>query len=177
MPNQFVVRYGLMSEVARCEQAGDLELVRGDQVVIQTDRGLQLGEVLERVKPPVEPGIVLPEAAFTIDRLATAEDLLQETKNRQHSEAEFGLWAERINTWNLDLQLVDIERPLAGDKQIVYVLCDRGPESTKLALQAAAAGLGTIEVQPVSQMGVAPAPEKPKKKSGGCGSEGGCGCG
>jgi hypothetical protein len=52
----------------------------------------------------------------------------------------------------------------------LYVLTERGPATTTLALQAAAEGLGLIEVQPVSAAGLVAVPS-----GGGCGT-GGCGC-
>jgi hypothetical protein len=80
-------------------------------------------------------------------------------------------WCARISDWRLNLELVDLEWTLDRQKLILYVLCERGPDSTKLALQAAAAGLGVIEVQPVSSTGLVTIPQSS------CGSgEGGCGC-
>ena len=46
------------------------------------------------------------------------------------------------------MELIDLEWTLDKSKLILYVLNDRGPEATRLGLQAAAAGLGTVEVQP-----------------------------
>ena len=65
----------------------------------------------------------------------------------------------------------DLEWTLDRQKLVLYVLGGRGPDTTRLALQAAAAGLSVIEVQPVSAEGVVPLPAA----GGGCGS-GGCGC-
>ena len=73
--------------------------------------------------------------------------------------------------WKLDLDLVDLEWTLDRQKLVLYVLGGRGPEATKLALQAAAAGLAVVEVQPVTADGPVPLPPA----GGGCGS-GGCGC-
>jgi hypothetical protein len=68
------------------------------------------------------------------------------------------------------LQLVDLEWLFEPEKLVLYVLNERGPDCTKLALQAAAAGLGIIEVQPVDAQGVVRL-----ESTGGCGT-GGCGC-
>jgi hypothetical protein len=82
----------------------------------------------------------------------------------------FPEWITRITEWELMLELIDLEWTLDRQKLILYVLNDRGPDCTKLALQAAAAGLGTIEVQPVTAEGLV----TPPASTGGCGS---CGCG
>jgi cell fate regulator YaaT (PSP1 superfamily) len=150
--------------VARCRGDGGA-YERGAGVVLETHRGLQLGTVLERLRQG-EPA----ETEFRIVRPAGDEDRTVADSVRQRAESEFPRWQERIAGWNLQLELIDLEWTLDGAKQILYVLTERGPESTQLALQAAAAGLGLIEVQPVSAEGLAPI-----ESGGGCGT-GGCGC-
>ena len=63
---------------------------------------------------------------------------------------------------------MDIEQTLDGEKHILYVLSVRGAETTRLALLAAAAGLGIVSVQPVDAEGIVDG------TGSGCGS--GCGC-
>ncbi len=82
------------------------------------------------------------------------------------------LGAGRIDEWKLSLELIDLEWTLDKSKLILYVLNDRGPESTKLALQAAAAGWGTIEVQPVGPDGPISVSQGGGCGSGHCGSDG-----
>jgi len=86
-------------------------------------------------------------------------------------EEQFDQWCSRIVEWKLDLELLDLERTLDGGKLVLYVLNNRGPDCTKLALQAAAAGLGIIEVQPVDADGLV----QVEQSGGGC-ATGGCGC-
>jgi hypothetical protein len=103
-------------------------------------------------------------------RIATNEDEFRAQRLQSQCEAEFYEWCRRILLWNLPLELVDLERTLDEEKLILYVLADRGPATTQLALHAAAEGLGLIEVQPVSSAGLVAV-----SGGGGCGS-GGCGC-
>ena len=163
-----LVRFGAVPEVGKFAVTTDLP-PRGTAVVVQTHRGLQMGVVLERLKPSAanDPA----EVDTSIVRVATPQDL--ETAQRLTSQCEdaYPAWCARILKWNLNLELIDIEQTLDGEKQILYVLCERGPDSTKLALQAAATGLGLIEVQPVSATGLV----QPEGKSCGTGG-GGCGC-
>lgn len=164
----YLVRYGTIPEVARFVVADDLALSRSDNVVVRTHRGEQLATVLERQRFPTN----VDEIEFEIVRAATPEDIHLATAARQHCDAAFATWMERIAEWELQLELLDLEETLDG-KTVLYVMCDRGPDSTKLALQAAAAGLGIIEVQPVNAEGLVPLDQG--GGSGGCGS-GGCGC-
>jgi len=163
----YLVRHGAVPEVVKGSWNGEGRLGRGVRVVMQTHRGLVLGTVLEGVRPAVEPGSDEIVPASEILRLATPEDLRQELELQEQCRIEFSVWERRIAEWGLDLQLIDLEWTLDRLKIVLFVLNERGPECTKLALQAAAAGLGIIEVQPVSLDGVVTAP------SGGGG--GGCG--
>jgi len=166
-----LVRYGAVPEVARFVVADGLDVARGASVVVQTHRGRELGRLIEVIVESPEPRGDREPPAVTgeVLRLATADDEAAQWELRERAEGEFSGWERRIAEWGIDLQLIDLEWTLDGGKLVLYVLNDRGPECTKLALQAAAAGLGVIEVQPVSAEGL-----KPQESEGGCGS---CGCG
>lgn len=176
-PAQCLVRYGVIPEVARCRAANDVEVRRGQTVVVETHRGLQCGAVVQVLRN----GEPLPahlrtdessaetEAGFLIVRSASPADQARQDDLVRDAQQQFPLWTDRIRQWNLDLQLIDLEWTFDRAKLILYVLNERGPECTKLAIQAAAAGHGVVEVQPVSSDGLVTQPES----SGGCGS---CGC-
>lgn len=161
----YLIRYGVVPEVARCRNATTAAWSRGDAVVVETHRGLQAGSVLERLRSPAPT-----ETEFRVLRAVSAEDRAALERHRSRATAEIAKWQIRLRAWNLSLELIDLEWTLDDDKQILYVLTERGPETTQLALQAAAAGLGLIEVQPVTADGLAPL-----SSGGGCGT-GGCGC-
>lgn len=165
MPVNVLVRYGRIPEVAKV--VAEIRRERGEKVVVRTHRGLELATVLETLKPSTKPEDV--ESDFVVVREATAEDQFEFTGLATRAGDEFQAWTKRIADWKLDLQLVDLEWTLDREKLILYVLNDRGPECTRLAIQAAAEGLGLVEVQPVSATGLVP-----KEQGGGCGS---CGCG
>lgn len=172
-----LVRYGTIPEVAQCDPGSVAGLARGASVVVETHRGLQVGTFLEwvrevhpadRAEPPDEP-----KAPRPILRLASSDDERATAQLRQEAEAAFSQWSARIAEWGLELELIDLEWTLDRSKLILYVLNERGPDCTKLALHAAASGLGTIEVQPVSAEGLVTQPTA-AGGGGGCGS---CGCG
>ena len=113
-------------------------------------------------EPAAEHGQIL--------RRMTDQDRAQQSQCTARADADYQAWLDRIRDWKLNLELIDLEWPLEGEQPILYVLTSRGPDATKLTLQAAAAGLPAIHVQPVGPQGaILPEPEK----SSGCGS---CGC-
>ena len=166
-----LVRYGAIPEVARFS-AGVHDLERGQPVVVSTHRGLEIGCVLEAINPHVVyDGPKNEHPSSHVVRVASNEDLALQKQLQRDCEQEFDVWRGRIEKWNLNLELIELEQLLDRSKLVLYVLNDRGPDCTRLALQAAAAGLGPIEVQPVNSDG----PISLDQGGGSCGS-GGCGC-
>lgn len=178
MSQTLLVRYGTVPEVARFSHDLTEPPARHERVVVYTHRGLELGTTLEAIRPglsgggvPDAGGIDAEDSTQRVLRRASAEDEARHAELCREAQETFPEWQKRIEEWNLDLDLVDLEWTLDRQKLVLYVLGGRGPEATKLALQAAAAGLAVVEVQPVSAEGPVPLPPA----GGGCGS-GGCGC-
>ncbi|MCH2200655.1 MAG: hypothetical protein MK102_01685 [Fuerstiella sp.] len=162
-----LVRYGAIPQAARytVEAAETEDIKRGTSVVIMTDRGLELGTVLEIIPAALSEG---HDPVGPIERTATSDDRNLYLKRQRQAVVSFEIWHRRIQDWNLELELMEIERTLDDEKQILYVLNDRGAETTRLALLAAAAGLGIVSVQPIGADGIVDGSD------GGCGSA--CGC-
>lgn len=166
MARTALIRYGAVPDVERFHVDVDGPLAHGARVVVRTRRGMEMGTVLEMFDRE-EPTEIDP--ALCALRPASAKDEQEWSSLQQACQSEFDEWVGRIDHWKLELELIDLEWTFDRRTQILYVLNDRGPDCTRLAIQAAAAGLGTIEVQPVGSDGPVHAPA-----SGGCGS--GCDC-
>jgi hypothetical protein len=181
MSQTLLVRYGIIPEVARFAHDLAESPGRHDRVVVNSHRGLELGTTLEALRSAAGSSVasgadrgdaVADETAYRVLRLATAEDEALYDRLRRDANEAFAPWQQRIQEWNIDLELLDVEWTLDRQKLVLYVLGGRGSETTKLALQAAAAGMAVVEVQPVNADGPVPLPTG----GGGCGS-GGCGSG
>jgi cell fate regulator YaaT (PSP1 superfamily) len=178
MNQTLLVRYGTVPEVARFSHDLAEPPARHERVVVYTHRGLELGTALETIRQGTSGGTAQDPAGGDADdsaqrvlRRASAEDEARHAELSLEAQATFSEWQKRIDEWNLNLDLIDLEWTLDRQKLVLYVLGGRGPEATKLALQAAAAGLAVVEVQPVTADGPVPLPSA----GSGCGS-GGCGC-
>jgi len=149
----------------------DAPVAAGVTVTGPTAGGEISGEPSELV-PSTATGVTAAPAGCQFERIATADDLRTAQALRAEAEESFALLQQRFDDWRLQLELLDLEWFHDRARLIVYVLGGRGAETTRLSLLAAAAGAGSIEVQPVSTEGLVPAQER---SGGGCGS-GGCGC-
>ncbi len=153
MPRIGLVRYGVVPEVARCELLEDIELSRGAELVVETHRGPMLATLLEIARPPVEPGQQLAPAQFHMLRLATNADLQASVTLREQALGHCPDWEQRIRDWDVDLQLLDCEFTLDGSKQILYVLNDRGPDCTKLAIRLLPKDSASSKCNPLAAKG------------------------
>jgi len=92
---------------------------RGDQVLVRSADGLDLGEVLE-----VYPTLELPAASSSLcphlERLATPADLAQAQKNRELEERAFHFCQERIAIRRLPIYLVQVESLFDVSKIIFF---------------------------------------------------------
>lgn len=171
-----LVRYGSIPEVARFEVGAAGDLRRGAAVVVETHRGLQLGTFLGSASVGAaglsEDHSAADQVPRPLLRTATDDDLQAAAALKHEADALFDVWAGRIAEWQLGLELIDLEWTLDRMKLVLYVLNERGPDCTRLALQAAAGGYGLIEVQPVAAEGLVMQPSG-GGGGGGCGS---CGC-
>ncbi len=183
-----LVRYGSIAEVARFANAAGGPLERGERVVIRSHRGIEIGTLLEPARQaqptPADDDRAEEDRAeedraddaCAILRAATADDERAADALRTACERQFADWRRRIDAWQVKVELVDLEATLDKSKLILYVLNERGPDCTRLALEAAAAGLGIVEVQPVGPNGLVPQTNEHGCGSGGCGSGGNGGC-
>ncbi len=102
--------------------AGDLELSKGDQVVVETERGRALGLV---VTPPHE---VAPEnlndSLKKVLRKATDEDLAIDARYKDQEQQAFEYCKKRIEERGMDMKLVRAEYLFEGSKVIFYFTAD-----------------------------------------------------
>lgn len=96
----------------------DLEIRENDYVVVEADRGEDLGRITfvgELVRLKRGKG-----ETKSIVRLATADDLEIFRKNKEKEREAFDLCKEKIVKFNLDMKLVDVEIQFDASKITFY---------------------------------------------------------
>jgi cell fate regulator YaaT (PSP1 superfamily) len=167
---RYLVRYGLMNHVGPFA-AGQVEVLweRGRRVVIRTDRGVEVGEILAPVTTvAADPG---SEAIGTILRDAGADDLEAHRRAQGDRDHRFDLCRGLIDRGGWPIVAVDLENTLDPARSILYYLGPDDYDPTGLKAAAWAAHRLDLTTEPA----VAP-PARPKAASG-CGTCGGCGSG
>jgi cell fate regulator YaaT (PSP1 superfamily) len=96
----------------------DLEIHAGDYILAQTDRGLEMGSV--KWLPREIGDDKIAGTPQRIERVATAEDLLQHERNREFEAEAMRLIREQIQAFGLPMKPVSAEVTHDGSKLYFY---------------------------------------------------------
>ncbi|MHC4878673.1 MAG: Rieske (2Fe-2S) protein [Planctomycetota bacterium] len=168
---RFLVRYGALGWVGRFGTVDGVDCRFRDRVVVQTERGLELGEVLADPADRSSAGIGKP--AGEVVRVAAVDEMRQfDSRRRTLNSVLISAAADALAEAALPLEIVDGELLFDGESAVLYFLGeshpDAGPLMTDVARQH---GLNRIELCPMID------PPASGCGSCGCGHDGGDGCG
>ena len=124
MPNTYVVRHGQMRLLGEFTGVTGQEHPRGQRVIIRTDRGTELGEVLCPATDLTARFLDNP-AQGEILRAASAADLDAERRLAEAGRAAFDACGEFIAKRRLQMNLVDVEVILGRERMVFYYLSEK----------------------------------------------------
>jgi len=94
------------------------EPVEGDSVIVETERGTEIGQVTEL--PHDVPHSSLPAALKPVTRVATADDLEVRRTQAEAERAAMATYRELVKKQQLDMKPIDVEYLFGGDKIVFY---------------------------------------------------------
>lgn len=101
--------------------AGDLDICAGDNVVVETARGVEFGHLAQDVFEAGEDELEkLKSPLQSVRRSATPEDEIQAEKMQRKSEEAWPIFKEMAAETNDDMRPVSVEFLFDGDKAIFY---------------------------------------------------------
>lgn len=122
-----------MGQVGRFRALDARRYPRGSRVIVRTERGLEIGEVLA---PPA--GEVSARVADgTLIRGMTIEDQLLEARLLKNRDAAYDACQRRIEEFGLDATLLDVEHLFDGQSLYFYFLGETTPELEKITEELA----------------------------------------
>ncbi|MCR4411446.1 MAG: signal peptidase [Thermoguttaceae bacterium] len=122
MPD-LIVRFGAMRILGIFAPVDDRHYPRGAQVIVRTDRGLEVGEVLCEATPRAEESLRSPPRG-QIFREMTAEDANELKRLRAQEREEYQTCLQCIEKLGLEMELVDVEHLFGGERVVVYYLAE-----------------------------------------------------
>jgi cell fate regulator YaaT (PSP1 superfamily) len=120
---KYLVRHGAMRFLGEFAVAPAHPVRRGDTVVIRTERGQEVGEVLCPATPQAVAAIPEPTRGDVV-RVATADDRSKLAHLKDVERKEFAAGQKLIADHRLAMQLVEVEHLFGGERIIFYFLAE-----------------------------------------------------
>lgn len=139
----------------------DLDLYKGDKVVVETIRGLELGELVSNLKHISE--FNLDTELKKIKRVANRADLELFVYNQAKAEKSLEICKEIVKEYDLDMHLVSCEYTLDASKVIFMYTSETRVDFRKLLKELASVFKCRIELRQIG-------PRDKSKIVGGLGS-------
>ena len=120
---KYVVRCGCTRKLGVFSTSRGETYARGAKVIVRSDRGLEMGEVLCEATDEAVAQIPDP-ARGQLMRQMTGDDENDAMRLKAQEKNEFAACEKYIQQLNLDMQLVDVEHIFGGERIVVYYLSE-----------------------------------------------------
>lgn len=125
----------------------DFEIRKGDNVIVETARGIEFGTVVLAPKEVEEDKIIQP--LKPVLRLATEKDLEQEVANKLKEREAYKICLEKIQKHQLEMKLIDAEYTFDNNKVLFYFTADGRIDFRELVKDLAAVFKTRIELRQI----------------------------
>ncbi len=111
------VRFKPAGKIYHFNPAGH-DIKKGDRVIVETARGIEMGEVCVGIKEISPESLTKP--LKDVIRVATEEDIKRVKENEEKEKEAFGICVEMIKQHGLDMKLVETEYTFDRTKVLFY---------------------------------------------------------
>lgn len=125
----------------------EIEFSLGENVIVETSRGVEFGEVVVAPKQVEEEEVVSP--LKKVVRKATGEDAAKIEENEQKEKEAFDVCVKKIEKHALPMKLVDVEYTFDVSKIIFYFTADGRVDFRELVRDLASVFRTRIELRQI----------------------------
>ncbi len=126
---------------------GDLDIEVGQNVIVETARGIEYGHVLFGPREVESEKVVQP--LKSVIRIATPEDDETESNNREKEKEAFKICLEKIEKHQLQMKLIDAEYTFDNNKVLFYFTADGRIDFRELVKDLASVFKTRIELRQI----------------------------
>ena len=126
---------------------GKLEIRHGDNVIVETARGVEFGSVVTGPREVEEERISQP--LKSVIRIANRDDYRREEKNREKEKEAFSICQEKIRKHGLEMKLIDAEYTFDNNKVLFYFTADGRIDFRELVKDLASVFRTRIELRQI----------------------------
>jgi cell fate regulator YaaT (PSP1 superfamily) len=148
MAARFIVRHGTMRFLGEYEAGEGSAYERGANVVVRSDRGLEVGEVLCE-STPLALELIAEPTRGQIVRQMSAEDFQAAQSLRESTRTEFDTCQRLIGQRSLPMALVDVEHLFGNERIVFYFLADKRVDFRELVKDLAREFQTRIEMRQI----------------------------
>lgn len=123
------------------------EPVEGDSVVVETERGTELGLVVKAAHE-IEPA-ELPAPLKPVTRVATEEDIARAAELAELEREAMPVFRELVEAHKLDMKPIDVEYLFGGDKVVFYFVAEERVDFRDLVKELASRFKSRIDMRQV----------------------------
>jgi cell fate regulator YaaT (PSP1 superfamily) len=124
MASKYLVRHGAMRFLGEYQAGDNDSYFRGDLVVVRSERGLEVADVLCEANPRAVESIAEPTRGQILRRI-TEEDQAQIERLRVGEGREMDTCCRIVQERQLQMELVDVEHIFGGERIVFYFLADK----------------------------------------------------
>ncbi|MBW3539318.1 MAG: signal peptidase [Planctomycetes bacterium] len=146
---RYIVRFGSTRQVAEFTVKSSEHYRRSDEVIVRSDRGVEWGEVLCDASERTREWLGHNDARGRILRLASEEDYQKREELLSTEGDRFDGCAAMIAEHRLQMQLVDVEQILGGERLIFYYLAENRVDFRELVKDLAKRFKTRIEMRQI----------------------------
>ncbi len=126
---------------------GELDIKKGDNVIVETARGVEYGNVVCGVCDIEDDKVIQP--LKPVIRIATPEDDAISAENREKEKEAFDICLEKIKQFELEMKLIDVEYTFDNNKVLFYFTADGRVDFRELVKSLAAVFRTRIELRQI----------------------------
>jgi len=125
----------------------DFEIKKGENVIVETTRGVEIGEVTMERTDVRESEIVSP--LKKVLRIATPEDREHAAQNKEKEKEALAICQRKIEQHSLDMKLIDVEYTFDNNKILFYFTSEGRVDFRELVKDLAAVFKTRIELRQI----------------------------
>jgi len=148
MGTKYIVRHGILRFLGEFEAAEEGAYARDDEVVLRSERGLEAGQVLRESGTGVVEMLSEPTRGQLVRRLSS-DDRARVAQLLQAESAEFDTCCRFIAQRKLQMELVDVEHLLGGERIVFYFLAEKRVDFRELVKDLAREYQTRIELRQI----------------------------
>ncbi len=125
----------------------DFDIKRGMNVVVETSRGIEYGEVVMGIREVEDSTVVKP--LKSVIRIANDDDTRHYNENKEKEKEAYRICLEKIEKHGLDMKLIEVEYTFDGNKILFYFTAEGRVDFRELVKDLAAVFRTRIELRQI----------------------------